>query len=126
MICIIGICFSGCKETDDSTKCRLKVVSSYSGWGIDGQDLGSGKFTDTFSVSEKDLFYELSNGHWSKEKKEDTAEIILSITKIDENGVTIQIGETETVLNYDVSKDIDSRYIVYDGTNYKYTFRFIK
>ena len=62
-VCAIIFCLSGCGKTG----CTMTVLSSYSGTGIDGQDLGSGSFSETFSVSAGDVFYEDYNGHWKRE-----------------------------------------------------------
>ena len=69
ILSVIALCFSGCEDTNDTPSCRLTVSSSYSEYGIDGQNLGSGTFTDAFTVSTGDEFYEDFNGHWTVKNK---------------------------------------------------------
>jgi hypothetical protein len=123
LFCIVGICISGCGKSN----CTLSVVSSYSGHGEDGQDLGSGSFTNMFTVSAGDEFYEWNDGQWNrKNNKNYNAEIIILITKIDDNGVTILIDGEKTILAYNSTQNIKSRYVVCDGWNYEYGICFTK
>lgn len=125
LVCIMSLGISGCGNTNRELSCTLNVVATYSGYGEDGRDLGSGTFTDTFPVSAGDEFYEWFNGHWNKENQRyNNAEIIISIKEINDHGVTINIDDEEIVMPYNTSKDIKSRYVVFDGQNYEYSFSF--
>lgn len=119
--CALGLCLSGCEKNS----CMLNVISSYSGWGIDGQDLGSGSFYETFAVSPGDVFYEDYDGHWIRNGKNNYEEII-TVKEINDDGVIIEIGENEITMIYDFSKHIESRYVVCDGINYEYSILFIR
>lgn len=118
-VCAIIFCLSGCEKTG----CTMTVLSSYSGTGIDGQDLGSGSFSETFSVSAGDVFYEGYNGHWKRENINGN-ENILKIIDINNDGVTVKIDDEEITMQYGRAKYVNSKYTVYDGENYKYSISF--
>ncbi len=122
---LLGMCLCGCTIAGKDSKCTLTVVTYYSGWGIDGQDLGSGTFVDTFTVTDGDEFYEWYNGHWQEEDQND-AEIILSGKKVNEDGVTVLIDGQEKVLKYDTIEELGSTFVVDDGTNFRYRICFAK
>ena len=127
LVCMLGMCFWWSVKTDNNISCTLKVETSYSGYGIDGQELGSGTFADTFIVSAGDEFYEWYNGHWNKEnKKSNNSNIILSIKKIDNNGIVVQVDGEEMVLKYDTIKSIKSTFVIFDGTNFEHSICFTK
>jgi hypothetical protein len=110
--CIVGICISGCGELN----CILSVVSSYSGCGEDGQDLESGLFTNTFTFSAGDVFYEWNDGQWNrKNNKNYNAEIIILITKIDDNGVTILIDVEKLYWHIILSKTLNQNMLYVMG-----------
>lgn len=124
-VCMIGLYISGCGKNSSTLSCTLNVVASYSGYGEDGKDLGSGTFTDTFTVYAGDEFYELTGGHWNNEnQKNDDGEIIISIKEINNVGVIIIIDGEELSVKYNSPKHIESRYVVFDGLNYEYRIRF--
>ena len=124
---LLGMCLCGCTIAGKDSKCTLTVVTYYSGWGIDGQDLGSGTFVDTFTVSDGDEFYEWYNGHWHEEnQKNDNAEIVLSVKKVNEDSVTVQINGQEKVLKYDTIEKVNSTFVVFDGTNFCHSICFTK
>ena len=119
-LCISCLGLNGCGKKS----CTLTVVSSYSGSDELGQDLGSGKFSETISVSEGDILYENYSGEWVKDRS-DCYEII-EIKKISDNGVVILLDEKEIELGYKRSKQVGSTYVVYDGINYSYSISFSK
>lgn len=121
---IIVLCFSGCEDTNDPLSCTLTVSSSYSGYGIDGQNLGSGTFTDTFTVSAGDEFYEDFYGHWTTENKNNDKELIITIIEITDNEVTFINDEKEITIQYNCLQPINSKYLVYDGQNFEYNISF--
>ena len=123
LVCIIALCISGCESANSF---KMTVISSYGGYGIDGQDLGSGEFTEELSVSDGDRLYELTNGHWSLKPRSDFEVVIISIVDSDDNGVTIKIDDKTTYLNYNKKMNVKSRYAVDDGINYNYSIYFTK
>lgn len=129
MILIMGLCFSGCGKTDKGQGCTLNVISSYGGYGVGGQDLGSGSFTESITVYSGDKLYEWDNGCWRSEKQPQYSfdpEAIISIIEVADNGVTIQVNGEETTLAYNTEKAVESMYVVYDGINYSYRIFFKK
>ncbi len=116
---------AACSDNSDAVSCTLTVVSEFSGYGVDGQNLGSGSFTETFSVTTNDALYEEASGHW-RQNGEKSTEPMLTVKAIDENGVTLISGTQEITLGYGASKTIQSQRIVYDGQNYVYTISFAK
>lgn len=129
MIFAMGMCFSGCGKADKGKGCTLSVISSYGGYGVDGQDLGSGSFTESITVYGGDKLYEWDNGHWRSEKQPQYGfdpEAIISIIEIADNGVTIRVDGEETILAYSTEKAVDSMYVVDDGINYSYRIFFKK
>lgn len=121
LVSVVVFCLSGCEKTG----CTMTVLSSYSGTGIDGQDLGSGSFSDTFSVAAGDVFYEDYNGHWKRENIIGN-ENILKIIDISSDGVTVKIDDEEITLQYGRAEFVNSNYTVYDGKNYKYSISFLR
>ena len=129
MIFVMGMCFSGCGKTDKGGGCTLSVISSYGGCGVGGQDLGSGSFTEAFTVYGGDKLYEWDDGHWNSEKQPHYGydpEAIISIIEVADNGVTIQVDGEETTLAYNTEKAVESMNVVYDGINYSYRIFFKK
>lgn len=112
--------FSGCKP--DGSCCKVTVVTNYSGYGIAGQDLGSGTFTKTFTVKAGDIFYESSDGKWILNPKNNDINmgVIAEIKAVDDNGVTAVIYGEETVIIYGTGRKITSDMIIYDGPSYNY------
>lgn len=117
---VIGFCLSGCEKSS----CTINVISSYGGFGEGGQDLGSGSFSDSFTVSVGDKLYEDFNGHWKRESKNKNEAIIITIEEITDNGVTIKNDDEEITMQYDCPQKIRSRYMVDDGLNYGYSISF--
>ncbi len=121
LVCMMLLLF--CTACADAVSCTLTVVSEYSGYGVDGQNLGSGSFTETFSVSQGDALHEDISGHWSKDA-ENNAEPLLTLKTIDEDSVTFTCGIQEITLQYGASQTVPSQHIVYDGRNFTYTVSF--
>ncbi len=124
ILSVFALLLSGCEDINDTSNCTLTVSSSYSGYGIAGQDLDSGSFTDKFTVSAGDAFYEDFHGHWTTENKNDDKELIITIIEITENEVTFINDEKEITLQYNCLQHIDSEYLVYDGQNFEYNISF--
>lgn len=109
----------------------LTVTTTYGGSGVDGQDLGSGTFTESFRVCEGDTFYETDDGHWLKNSC-NTMEYISEIAEIvsfGESGVTVSFtdengNKTEAAVGYNTDYGVASTFTVYDGINYEYSILF--
>lgn len=103
------------------------VTTRYSGYAVDGRDLGSGEFTEKFAVSKGDEFYETDNGHWIQDKT-DFEPTVLKINDIDKNSVSLTFfheGEmTEAVIPFGGNINVDSNFIIDDGINYTYNISF--
>ena len=107
----------------------LKLHTSYGGYGVAGRDLGSGSFDTEFYVIEGDTFYERSNGHWFRNVRMSSKQL-MKIEKIEAETVTVSViseregaGGEET-LTIGESYAVPSRYVVYDGINYSYEICF--
>ncbi len=105
--------------------CTLIVSTSYSGWGIAGQPLGSGEFTEKFLVTRGDCFYENSSGHWLLNHKDyDRNDLIAKIEKIDDDGVEVVIEGNNKTIEYGREMKVSSTFTVCDGTNYYHSICF--
>lgn len=117
---IISMTLSGCKT--EGRCCDIKVVTNYSGWGIDGQKLENGSYSRTYTVKAGDIFYETHNGIWElNSEKNDKGVVIAEITGMDEKGVTLIIDGNETVIKYGTGHNVPSLFVAYDGVNFTYT-----
>ncbi len=114
---LIAVCmfFSGCVL--NKPKCTVEIVTSYSGYGIDGQNLGSGTFSESFTVSAGDIFYENYYGKWTFNSED--GEIIAEIAEINDSGAVIVIhGESHTI-KYGTGRKVQGM-IIDDGYTYEY------
>lgn len=114
----------------------MVVDTSYGGYGIAGQDLGHGEYTDEYIVKKGDWFVEFYGGSWLKNEPLYTDSrsnaVILEVTDVNEEGVTFIAKETDyksddkeyTVKYGDDGQDLRSLYIVFDGTNFNYKVSF--
>ncbi len=116
---------------------QLVLVANYGGYGIAGQDLGSGQKKKIFNISEKDIFYEpVMGGVWSlnvdatEEKNQNipfsTYGEILEIVKFEENKVQIKNKDKTYNIKYNEKLNISSNTTIYDGRNYSYIISIIK
>ena len=111
---------------------RLKVHTEYGGYGIAGQDLGSGEFDTEYDVIAGDSFYEDYGGKWYQNVRL-TSSLILRIEKIEADSVTVSLrprreGDriVKTVPIGEVLSDlVYSDHIVFDGINYSYEICFV-
>lgn len=119
---LLAVCllFAGCGFS--SPKCTIEIVTSYSGYGVDGQKLESGTFSEAFTVTEGDIFYESSDGEWilNPEDGSKYAGVIAEITVIDDKGTTVLIYGEETLTLYGRKRNIESQMVIYDGPSYDY------
>lgn len=111
-------------------RCTLSVTTNYGGSGVFGQDLGSGTFTEEFMITEGDFFGEAADGHWLKNPRDSYTykNQIVTIDKIDENGITYSYyyyeEMKEAFVSYGESSDLSSTFTVFDGINYDYVITF--
>ncbi len=112
-------------------KCNLTIHASYGGYGIDGQELESGEYTNTYRVTVGDRLYEGFSGKITKNLREDAAFLnkIITIDDITENGVSFTTRSyNDEVCKFDVkygeSKDVPSSFMICDGINYQYEASF--
>ena len=119
---LLAVCvlFAGCKA--DGPCCKVTVVTNYEDYyGVSGQKLEGGTFTETFTVKAGDIFYESSNGKWILNPENGGyKEVIAEITAIDDKGVTAIIYGEETLTLYDRKRNIKSEMIIDDGPSYDY------
>ena len=125
-------------ETEgEYTGYQLILVANYGGYGIAGQDLGSGQEKKIFNISEKDIFYEpFIGGVWSLNADVTEEKIgnlafsnyseILEIVKFEENEVQIKSKDKIYNIKYNEKLNISSNTNIYDGINYSYIIRIIK
>ena len=110
--------------------CTMTVTTNYGGTGVMGQELASGTFTETFTISEGDTFYETDNGHWLKNANDILTYEgkIVTVETFDADGVTFTYieydDEKEATVSYETVSEIDSTFVIYDGINYDYTISF--
>ena len=110
---------------------RFILHTSYSGYGVMGQDLGSGSFDKEYYVIEGDAFYETYGGHWFQNVRLSNS-LLLKIEKIEADTVTVSVigardgSREKKILNIGETADdvVFSDHIVFDGTNYYYTLCF--
>lgn len=116
---------------------QLILVANYGGYGIAGQDLGSGTEKKIFNISEKDTFYEpIMGGVWSLNADVTQEKIgnivisnyseILEIMKFEEDKVHIKNKNKNYNIKYNEKLDIDSNTSTFDGINYSYIISIIK
>ena len=121
----------------DYTGYQLLLTATYGGFGVDGQDLGSGTEKKIFNISENDMFYEPSfGGIWllnADIKYEQTSNTdlpkyskILKVIELGENTVKVENKDKIYNIKYNEEFDIFSNTTVYDGINYKYIIKIIK
>lgn len=125
-------------ETEgEYTGYQLILVANYGGYGIAGQDLGSGTEKKIFNISEKDTLYEpFMGGVWALNVDVIQEKIgnlgisnyseILEIVKIEEDQVQIKNKDKNYNLKYNEKMDISSNTTIFDGTNYSYIVSIIK
>lgn len=120
------IFFSGCTAYEADVCCKMTVMSSYSGFGIDGQNLGSGSITKEYTVRSGEKYAENGSGDWYLVSNKGAGEAtpIMEIISINEKSVTVVFSGTETNVSYNRKLTIPSEITVYDGWNYYYTFSF--
>lgn len=145
VLMLICLPLTGCSESKPENAVTLTITSSYSGNGIDGKSLGSGSFTEELFVQEGDIIYENPEGQWVLDSDKDQYvaydpdqdiwtespdteryAVIAEIKEITEEKVKVVFDELEWELPYGFPKDVDSKYVVYDGINYDYRVVFTK
>lgn len=117
----------------NSPHCTLEVRTTYGGFGVAGQDLGHGEFTESFTVAVGDVFGESMNGHLLKNDMTRSG-AVLQVEAITPEGVRFSTryseerptdsGEYELPYDAEALFEMHSSYTVYDGINYSYGIRF--
>ena len=132
MLLFTGLCSCDADDSDgkNNSVITLTVETYYSGWGGAGQDLGSGNFTEKFTVEEGDCFEE-SSGHFKKSSETSQSKsTIIIVNDISDDEISFSSfkdnDEEKHNTNYDTKIKIPARYVVYDDTNYEYTLTFEK
>ena len=124
----------------DYTGYQLILTAEYGGYGIAGQDLGSGIENKTYNISQNDILYEPSSGGlWAlnvkiKENKNEKDieylfpeySTILEIIKLEENTITIKNKDEIYNIEYNQEFNIPSNFTIYDGINYSYVIKITK
>lgn len=120
-------------------KAVLTVYTTYDGYGVDGQPLGSGEFTQFFDVAEGDILYEDEWGYWHLNVGSsllDERQIICKIISVDPKSITVSMEgfyineneyideETEITLAYGDIVNVFSKFPVCDGINYEHQITF--
>lgn len=107
----------------------LKVHTSYGGYGVMGQDLGSGESDTEFYVIEGDTFCETWGGNWFQNVRKSNKQL-LKIEKIEADTVTVSVISArdgaggEKTLTIGESCVVPSCYVLFDGINYDYEICF--
>ncbi|MBR5683319.1 MAG: dockerin type I repeat-containing protein [Ruminococcus sp.] len=118
------------KLESESTEMKFEV--SYGGYGVAGQDLGHGTFTNTYEAADGDAFYERSSGKWERGVKGRVRHgvLILEIDGITDEGVMIKTSDygnvTRKLVEFGSEEVIMSQITVNDGINYFYRITFTK
>lgn len=120
-------------------KVVLTVETKYGGFGVAGQPLESGEFTETFEVAAGDILYEDINGHWTLNiVNSPLSEQICKIINVDSESITVSMGgfyineeeymaeEKEITLPYGELVTVFSKFMVDDGINYEHQIVFTK
>ncbi len=120
LLLVVCVLFTGCKPAGPC--CKVTVVTNYEDYyGVGGQKLKGGTFTETFTVKAGDVFYESFNGKWILNPENgEYKEVIAEITSLDDNGITAIIYGEETLTLYGRKRNIESQMVIYDGPSYKY------
>ena len=121
----------------DYTGYQLILTVKYGGFGIAGQDLGSGTEKKIFNISENDIFYEpVLGGMWLLNADIEYKEVgnisipnystILEVMEFEDNTVTVKIQDKTYNIKYNEERNISSNTTMFDGINYEYTIKVIK
>lgn len=122
MLLLLTVCmfFAGCGF--NKPKCTVEIVTNHSQYIEEEGGVVSGTFSETFTVSEGDVFYESNYGKWvlNPEDGSKYAGVIAEITAIDDKGATVLIYGEETLTLYGRKRNIESQMVIYDGPSYDY------
>ncbi len=108
----------------------MHLHTIYGGYGVAGQDLGSGSFTTSHTVFGETQFYESYGGLFVKNAVDPFTYMdqILKVERFDEDGVKLTYmlcgEETETVLPYGEELNLETTMYTCDGINYWYNVTF--
>ena len=115
---------------------QIEVISTWSGRGIDGRNLGSGIWIQRYNISENDLLYD-EGKTWDVEKElppidddfpsSPPSKPIVEIVSLGKNEAEIKVNGSRCTIKYNSERKSARESIVrFDGTNYEYSFRIIK
>jgi hypothetical protein len=117
LVLAMALSLCGCKKSTN-----MKLLAHYGGYGIAGQDLGSGSYEiEIKNLKEGDYIYELEQGELTKkcDPENQKTRWILKIDSIDDEYVKFTARQTFRT-SYD-EMGINSPTYVADGINYYYT-----
>jgi len=119
---LLSVClfFSGCGFA--KPECAVEIITNHSQYIEEEGGVVSGIFSETFTVTEGDVFYESNYGNWvlNPEDRNKYHGIIAEITKVGESGITAIIYGVEKTIGYNTGFDIPSDMVIYDGPSYDY------
>ncbi len=120
---LLAVCmlFAGCGA--GKPKCTVEIVTNHSQYIEEEGGVVSGTFSETFTVTEGDVFYESGDGEWGLNPDDGSkyvGGVIAEITAIDDKGVTAVIYGEETLTLYGRKRNIKSEMVIYDGPSYDY------
>ena len=134
-------CFAACKknETVPEKSVKLEVHAHYSGYGVAGNDLGSGtKIFEITGITEGDIIWEgFGELKIAEDRDEFKGEPFLEISSINDDGVVVLVGQGDYTMGYDKGKNgynmlygvgshFDTTHYMYDGLNYTYYLTFTR
>lgn len=132
---VLSLCACAFKPNKGTVTMTVRTI--YGGYGIAGNDLGHGEFTNEIKdLREGDCIYECIDGTLKTEFRNEDA-WMLKIESIREYGVQIKVTEAASrndanrdyevrTMEYDTEEHFYSMYVVCDGMNYDYMVSFTK
>lgn len=108
----------------------MTVDVHYGGRGYNGKELKSEDFQYEYSIDKGDIFYEETDGTWTKVQPADADDVsvILEITDITAEGIQVKQwqnnGATHKTVKLGEEMDLFTLNVVYDGRNHSYKVRF--
>ena len=111
---------------------QLFLTVEYGGYGVAGQDLGSGKYLKKYNISKGDYLFEPAfGGEWIFSSKTQSSSFdkphgILKIESFTSEGANIKIKGEDRFLLFDEEVEVSSNVQIDDGTNYSYIVKIVK
>lgn len=147
LICIALIfaagtaCLTACKKSEPVPEKRvtMEVHAHYSGYGVTGQDLGSGtNIYEIKGLTEGDMICEgFGELKPAKDPSNFSGDPLLQIESINDDGVVVLVTQGDYSMGYDrgkygfnmlygVGSHFDTLHYIYDGLNYTYYVTFTR